>query len=183
MYRVMISIGRIGKKEKDSLELPFPNLPYLIIGPVKLTQSNAILNYLTKYAPELGGITIEERAEIDMLVHLLTEFRNTTTRVAYDKNFEEQLRWYQSDYLPNTLASFAIYLRSREWLISHLTYVDFIFYEILDQNRSMVTGCLDKFPTLSAYCQRFEVLPAVAQYRQSSGFISRPINNKAAAFR
>ncbi|XP_030321448.1 uncharacterized protein LOC115599720 isoform X2 [Calypte anna] len=34
--------------EKEKLGLDFPNLPYLIDGPTKLTQSNAILRYIAR---------------------------------------------------------------------------------------------------------------------------------------
>uniref|UniRef100_A0A8C3EZ05 glutathione transferase n=1 Tax=Chrysemys picta bellii TaxID=8478 RepID=A0A8C3EZ05_CHRPI len=34
--------------EKDKLGLDFPNLPYLIDGQTKLTQSNAILRYVAR---------------------------------------------------------------------------------------------------------------------------------------
>ena len=33
-------------KDKQALGLPFPNLPYLLHGDVKLTESEAILDYL-----------------------------------------------------------------------------------------------------------------------------------------
>ena len=45
---------------KESLGLPFPNLPYLIDGQVKMTETNAIMRYLaTKHGPELLGKTPE----------------------------------------------------------------------------------------------------------------------------
>ena len=34
-------------------------------------------------------------------------------------------------------------------------------YELLDQNALMVPSCLEGFPTLKAFCARFEALPAI----------------------
>ena len=43
---------------KSTLGLPFPNLPYLIDGDLKLTETNAIMKYIaSKYGPELLGTT------------------------------------------------------------------------------------------------------------------------------
>eukprot|EP01090_Pellita_catalonica_P016786 TRINITY_DN4916_c0_g1_i1.p1 TRINITY_DN4916_c0_g1~~TRINITY_DN4916_c0_g1_i1.p1 ORF type:complete len:136 (+),score=18.63 TRINITY_DN4916_c0_g1_i1:50-409(+) len=52
---------------KETLGLPFPNLPYLIDGDVKITQSNAVLRYVAnKSKPELLGTTPAEKAYVDM---------------------------------------------------------------------------------------------------------------------
>ena len=50
---------------KFTLGLDFPNLPYLIDGDVKLTETFAIMKYLAdKYKPELLGGSADERARI-----------------------------------------------------------------------------------------------------------------------
>ncbi|MCP6711196.1 hypothetical protein NL489_28010, partial [Klebsiella pneumoniae] len=52
--------------EKFKLGLDFPNLPYLIDGPNKITQSNAILRYIAR-KHNLCGETEEERIRVDIL--------------------------------------------------------------------------------------------------------------------
>jgi len=45
-------------KDKFDLNLPFPNLPYIVDGNVFLTETNAIHQYVArKYKPELLGKT------------------------------------------------------------------------------------------------------------------------------
>lgn len=51
--------------DKNKLGLDFPNLPYLINGDFKLTESMAIANYIIrKSKPELLGKTIEDQAKV-----------------------------------------------------------------------------------------------------------------------
>jgi glutathione S-transferase len=55
-----------GTGDKISLGLDFPNLPYLIHGAFKLTESNAIARYICDLCPtkELLGKNIRDRAQI-----------------------------------------------------------------------------------------------------------------------
>ena len=52
--------------QKHSLGLDFPNLPYLIDGDIKLTQTLAIMNYIGR-KHGLGGATPAEMAEQEMV--------------------------------------------------------------------------------------------------------------------
>lgn len=54
--------------EKHNLGLDFPNLPYLIDGDFKLTESKSIMKYIAKkYEPSLLGRDAEEIARADMV--------------------------------------------------------------------------------------------------------------------
>mmetsp|Transcript_20706 Transcript_20706/g.3349 ORF Transcript_20706/g.3349 Transcript_20706/m.3349 type:complete len:105 (+) Transcript_20706:40-354(+) len=54
--------------EKFTLGLQFPNLPYLIDGDVKVTETTAILSYVCqKYRPEYLGRTPEETRLVWMI--------------------------------------------------------------------------------------------------------------------
>ncbi len=69
---------------KNTLDLDFPSIPYLIDGETKLTDPYAIMIYLaTAYAPELLGQTPEEKAEIDMLYGQLKEVKSAVTGPCY----------------------------------------------------------------------------------------------------
>jgi len=69
---------------KNSLDLDFPSIPYLIDEKCKLTDPYAIMLYLaTAYAPELLGQTPEEKAEIDMLYGQLKEVKSAVTGPCY----------------------------------------------------------------------------------------------------
>ncbi|KAG8511546.1 Glutathione S-transferase Mu 2, partial [Galemys pyrenaicus] len=72
--------------EKFKLGLDFPNLPYLIDGAHRLTQSNAILRYLAR-KHNLCGETEEERIRIDILENQLMDTRMQLGRICYSPDF------------------------------------------------------------------------------------------------
>ena len=61
---------------KETLGLDFPNVPYLIHGDLKITESSAITRYvINKFGPELAGKTPEEAAHADQLYGVLGDIR------------------------------------------------------------------------------------------------------------
>ncbi|KAK1328902.1 hypothetical protein QTO34_011072 [Cnephaeus nilssonii] len=72
--------------EKFKLGLDFPNLPYLIDGTHRLTQSNAILRYLAR-KHNLCGETEEEKIRVDMLENEAMDTANQLARVCYSPDF------------------------------------------------------------------------------------------------
>uniref|UniRef100_A0ACB8F4V6 Uncharacterized protein n=1 Tax=Sphaerodactylus townsendi TaxID=933632 RepID=A0ACB8F4V6_9SAUR len=63
------------KNEKDKLGLDFPNLPYLIDGETKITQSNAILRYIGR-KHNMCGESEEELIRVDMFENHIMDFRD-----------------------------------------------------------------------------------------------------------
>ena len=61
-------------------------LPYLIDGPHKITQSNAILRYLGR-KHNLCGETEEEKIRVDILENQAMDVSNELARVCYSPDF------------------------------------------------------------------------------------------------
>ena len=74
---------------KDHMDLPFPSLPYLVDGELRLTQSNAILRYIAK-RHQLCGKDPTEEAMADMVSEIANEYRTTLTRLFYNPAFESE---------------------------------------------------------------------------------------------
>ncbi|KAL5013207.1 hypothetical protein ScPMuIL_007477 [Solemya velum] len=169
-------------KEKNNLGLSFPNLPYYIDGPIKITQSNAILRYIAR-KHNLLGKTTESQVRVDMMLDQAMEFRNGIVRLVYNPNYES----LKVDYflqLPSKLEVFENFLGSNKFFGGdEVTVCDFPMYELLDQSRIMDPTCLEKFEKISAFMDRFESLPQIKEYTSSPNFMKRPINNKIAAFK
>nr|XP_014595682.1 glutathione S-transferase Mu 1 isoform X1 [Equus caballus] len=72
--------------EKFKLGLDFPNLPYLIDGAHKLTQSNAILRYIAR-KHNLCGETEEEKIRVDILENEIMDTRMALARLCYNPDF------------------------------------------------------------------------------------------------
>ncbi|KAM9786098.1 glutathione S-transferase Mu 4-like [Neosynchiropus ocellatus] len=164
--------------EKCQLGLDFPNLPYLIDGDVKVTQSNAIMRYVAR-KKDLCGSTEEEKVRVDMMENQAMDFRNSFVRVCYSDC--DRLK---PDFLKNlqgVLQLFSGFLGDRKWFAGdNITFVDFIMYELLDQHRMFEPECLKDFKNLRDLMDRFEKLEKIAAYMKSSRFIKTPVNNKMA---
>lgn len=66
---------------------------------------------------------------------------------------------------------------------AELTFVDFVWADLLEQMAALAPGCLDSAPAARAACDAVAALPAVAAYRASAQFIDRPYNNPMAVFK
>ncbi|XP_069489083.1 glutathione S-transferase Mu 4-like isoform X3 [Ambystoma mexicanum] len=166
-------------KEKETLGLDFPNLPYFIDGPLKLTQSSAILRHIAR-KHNLCGDSEEERTRVDLLEGQVMDFRRELTTIAYKPDFET-LKGPLLEKLPDKLKLFSEFLGERKWFAGEkITFADFLMYDILDQHRMLEPTCLESFSNLQAFLQQFEALEKIDAYMKSSRFMKTPINNRMA---
>ncbi|XP_058515991.1 glutathione S-transferase Mu 2-like isoform X3 [Ochotona princeps] len=167
--------------EKFKLGLDFPNLPYLIDGTHKLTQSNAIVRYLGR-KHNLCGETEEEKIRVDILENQAMDNRMQLIAICYSPDFEK----LKPDYLkglPDKLTLYSQFLGKRPWFAGDkITFADFHAYDVLDENRIFAPGCLDAFPNLKDFLARFESLPKIAAYMKSSRFLPRLVYPKLASW-
>lgn len=169
-------------KEKNTLGLPFPNLPYYIDGSLKLTQSITIMRYLARKL-KLDPENEEDRVRSDMIEQQISDIRSTFTRMCYNPDFEKLKEEYLKS-LPAVLKSLSSFLGERQWFASaeKLTYVDFMVYETLDHHKVMTPDCLNDFQNLKDFVERFEGLPTIKKYMKSSDFLKYPLNGDMAVF-
>uniref|UniRef100_A0A8C9PU95 Glutathione S-transferase Mu 4 n=1 Tax=Spermophilus dauricus TaxID=99837 RepID=A0A8C9PU95_SPEDA len=155
--------------EKFKLSLDFPNLPYLIDGPHRITQSNAILRYIAR-KHNLCGETEEEKTRVDILENQAMDTRMQLAMVCYSPDFV-------SHPLHGSLYSHSP--GSDAW---EITFVDFLAYDVLDLHRLFEPKCLDAFPNLKDFMSRFEGLKKISAYVKSSRFLPTPMYSKMAAW-
>uniref|UniRef100_A0A8C9UPZ8 Glutathione S-transferase Mu 4 n=1 Tax=Spermophilus dauricus TaxID=99837 RepID=A0A8C9UPZ8_SPEDA len=153
--------------EKFKLSLDFPNLPYLIDGPHRITQSNAILRYIAR-KHNLCGETEEEKTRVDILENQAMDTRMQLAMVCYSPDFV-------SHPLHGSLILCPFIL-----VFLQITFVDFLAYDVLDLHRLFEPKCLDAFPNLKDFMSRFEGLRKISDYMKSSRFLPRPIFAKMA---
>ncbi|XP_070574572.1 glutathione S-transferase Mu 1-like [Ptychodera flava] len=167
--------------EKHTLGLPFPNLPYMIDGDVKLTQSNAILRYLARKA-NLLGTSDTEVIRVDLMAEQSMDLRNLMVRHFYNPKWEEMKENFLKT-VAGLLKDFSDFLGQNPWFAGqNITFVDFVMYELMDQLREVDSKILDSHKNLQDFMARVEELPRIAAYKKSDRFMSRPINNKMAKF-
>jgi glutathione S-transferase len=191
----------MGKTEEEqdwesvrvTLQVPFPNLPFLIdegtTPPVKLTQSNAILRYLGRRF-DFYGDSESEKTEIDVLQDEAYDFRNEIIKTAYAPQAEYLAAYdtFKKQTLPRYLNGFEAYLAEREhpefFVGRRLSLVDFVLYELLWQTTQMVPGAITAAnrSELYAFIQHFEAIPQISTYMQCDTYIRHPINSPWASF-
>jgi glutathione S-transferase len=75
---------------KLNLGIPLPNLPYLIDGDFKLTESTALLKYIPKRfgKADLLGKTIEEQARVDQILGVIGDLQITFSASLREEGWE-----------------------------------------------------------------------------------------------
>ncbi|NXO65627.1 GSTM2 transferase, partial [Phainopepla nitens] len=151
-----------------------PQLPYLIDGPTRLTQSNAILRYIAR-KHNLCGETEVEKQRVDVLENQLMDLRMSFIRLCYSPDFEK-LKPAFLEELPKKLQDLSRFLGSQPWFAGQkITFVDFLAYDVLDQLHMFVPECPELKGNLAQFLQRFEALDKVSAYMRSGRFIKTPV--------
>jgi len=166
--------------EKNDLGLDLPNLPYLLDGDVKLTQSLAIMKYIARKSGLLG---IEDNAE----PHL----------VAKREMIEQQLNDLRYDYIyygignplnrfffPEGLPAATVrklglmskFIGTQKFLFGDsVSYLDMIFFEVIDIFKMLNKDCCETHPNIEAYYSRIRNLPRLKEFLASDKFIEWPV--------
>lgn len=167
---------------KETLGLPFPNLPYYIDGDVKLTQTLAILRYIAR-KHNLCGTTEEEMQRVDVIAGEAKDFIAGFIKFTYFTSHVD-FEGGRNDYL----STCRVFLRRYSEFLAHFPYfsgenisfADFMMYEILDQLRTFEPPVLYHFKNIADFMERIEAIPSIKTYLDSEAFRNRPISNKMA---
>ena len=127
----------------------------------------AILRYLgRKY--NLEGTTEVEKNRIAVLEQQVSDLNIAFFRTLFGPDFEKNKPEYLKA-LPDALKQLSTFLGSNQWVAGgKISYVDFWLYEYLIKIKVFAPQVFGKFPTLSAFVDRVEALPRVAEYIKAS---------------
>jgi len=175
------------KADKPALGMEFPNMPYLFDGPdLKLTQSMAILRYLgRKY--QLTGVQansslspLQQKAIVDMVEQQLHDLR--MGYVYYGLDNKDEVEWIAPEgfiaAIPRLLKPLAARLDKSPFLFGdEISYVDFLFFEVLDVFRLLLGGGDSEVlcAPVGAYFERMRALPKLKAYLDSDRHVSWPV--------
>jgi len=78
------------KEDKVNLGLDFPNLPYLIDGEFKLTESASIAKYIIKKSgkTDLLGKTAQDQGKVDNLIGVINDALKDIRGLYWNKDYE-----------------------------------------------------------------------------------------------
>ena len=151
------------------------NIPYIIVGDFKLTESKAVSVYICdKFAPQLLGSTPEARAKIIMMQQVIVDAIIPTAMIAFGSPDVEPLRAKCME----GFAKIVPYLGSKQFLEGNeVSMNDFSLFEfiemtnILNENESLY----DTYPALRAFHQSMLALPKFGEYFNSAECMKGPI--------
>ncbi|GAV06461.1 hypothetical protein RvY_16447 [Ramazzottius varieornatus] len=153
--------------QKHSMGLPFPNLPYLIDGNTKLTQSRAILKYLAR-KHGLVATSEEEMQKQDMVDGVLLDIQNNWGRLVYaSEDFEQEKQKFMKEKVDN-FRGLDKWLSNQQYVTGNkLNFLDFALLEQLEGHAAAMPELLNQFPNLQKYRERMMNLKGVKEYLTS----------------
>ena len=166
--------------------LDFPNLPYLIDGDVKLTQTIPILHYLgMKTGLSPNDLSPRKIAYFDMLDHVCMDFILLGVDLCYSS--PQEFTANKSATLEKGkefIGQFSSALAGKHFFGGNkITGTDFLIFEALDRFERLEPGIIVQ-ENMKKFMERVMALPTLRMYF-SSNESSRmfPLNNMNAAFR
>ena len=154
------------KDKKYNAGLDFPNLPYLIDGDVKLTQSLAIMRYLgRKFGLSPSDADV---AKCDNFEQAIQDLRLGIAKVAYSSaETFEGLKAEFLEKLPKKLEEVATFIGVGPYALGEkVTYVDFLALEYLEVVARFSPDHVAGGP-IAEYIQRVRDLPALKKFFES----------------
>lgn len=168
-------------QQKWNMGMDHPNIPYIIDGEVKVSQTMAIMKYIARKAGrELIPKTQTEIMNCDMAEGAVLDLWHPFIMMCYKPDYKDMRVKYMEN-LPNTFGPLERVLGLRKWLGGdNLTYIDFQLNEILDHMELNCETIFDQFPNIKKYKAAFFSLNKIKAYRETSRFKKWPLYARAA---
>lgn len=169
---------------KFSLGMDYPNLPYLIDGETKLTETAGIMRYIAKkWDPSLLGSSAAQLGKTEMLFAHVMKMKELCTLPCYmgQKQGEELKDQIAEDCQP-ILEKIMEVAEGSAWLTGDsLTWLDFFFAEVVEYMEVILDErFVAQIPASHEYLEKFRALDKVKEFYSKEGVMLKPFNNKMA---
>jgi glutathione S-transferase len=154
-------------EDKTNLGFDFPNLPYLLDGDFKLTESTAISKYIVRRSgkTELLGKNAQDAGYVNNIISVLTDSLKDIRALFWNKDYEnlkiellEKAR-PKFDYIRN-------FVGDGQFALGYLTLVDFLLAENLYYFETLYPSEKQNYAFWWRIRHNFEALPEVKAYYQ-----------------
>ena len=167
------------KSVKFNLGLDFPNLPYLIEGDFKITETLAIIQYIVeKYRPEAGGDTLQEKATVNML-GMVAHNAKGCTFLCYTQDEDQKV----ADDGIAKLELVEKFLEGKKYLLGDkVCWVDVYLYELVN----LISACDKEGKCATSIPNLLKLRDTVAEVQEIKDYLGSdkcekfPFNNKVA---
>lgn len=155
-----------GSGDKYKLDLDFPNLPYLIKGDFKLTESVAIAKYVIQKSKkqDLLGKTPEDQARVEMLVSLMDDIFNPTMALFFSPNYSTESNRLFDGKIKEKLDLISKYIGEKDTCLEYLTLADFKLAEASFYFEKLYHEQYPKYEAISRIRKTIMNLPEVKKY-------------------
>jgi glutathione S-transferase len=162
-----------------NLGLAFPNLPYIVHGDKKISETIAIFQYIAiagKKRELLGADKDDDRINFFMVYGVVVDLKNELDRLLYDVPKENFIKAKAESFVVGVLKQKLGYLErfldNKEFVLGKITIVDFVLFNLVDMIHDMDQERLVPYPKLVELYGRFLEIPEIKTYRESSRFIN-----------
>lgn len=152
-------------KDKKELGLDFPNIPYLIDGDFKLTESKAVNHYIIRKSGknELLGKNIKDEALVECVLGVLQDVRTPIGPLFWDKDWEGKIKGVLEKATPK-LDELAKFYGEKDFALGYLTLADFQIAEFSHYIERISPETFGKYGFLKRVRTAFENLPEIKKY-------------------
>lgn len=161
--------------DKTGLGFTFPNLPYLIDGDFKLTESEAICRYIIRRSgkTDLLGKDIHDQARVDNIIGVVADVSTPTVKVCFHDKYEEEKEKVFQEIKPKVDAVNNL-LGDKDWLLGYITLADFKVAEAINYLEGIWPVHFKEYPKLVALRDRFNHLPEIEAYYKGEHSVKVP---------
>eukprot|EP01017_Pseudomicrothorax_dubius_P029268 TRINITY_DN3540_c0_g1_i3.p1 TRINITY_DN3540_c0_g1~~TRINITY_DN3540_c0_g1_i3.p1 ORF type:complete len:203 (+),score=62.63 TRINITY_DN3540_c0_g1_i3:61-669(+) len=160
------------QRDKETLNTPFPNLPYLKKGDVVVAESEAVMIHAALLAnrPDLLGRNAKEKIVVATSRGVCIDVQEELFKLFFNPNWEAEQ--------PKTIEKITPKLVGLEKLVGTKKFIlgenpllsDFLLYQILLFLSRMQQAPLAPYPNLQNYFRNFDNLPEIQAYHQTDAY-------------
>jgi len=164
-------------EDKNKLGFDFPNLPYIIDGDTKITETNALITYVCLKAdrPDLLGKTGRAKVQLAELKGVFADLMSDFLGLLFNKDgFAAAKDGVLKDKVFPRLDRLHKFLGDKDYFLGDLSVIDFGVYNFLKVFKDFDGETFKKYSKFQALYNRIEALPTVAAYLKSDRNKPRP---------
>ena len=169
-------------EDKKNIGFEFPNLPYLIDGDFKFTESKAIIYYAVAKAgkTELFGKDLKDQTVVMQLQGVYQDAMTALIPLFWNPKWEEALEGALGKVVPK-LELMAKFYGEKEFAMGYLTLIDFVVAETSNHIEKIAPEVFAKFPFLAKTREAFNNLPEIKTYYAKETAVKGPFTAPPAA--
>ena len=153
------------KETKFQMGLDFPNLPFLVDGEFKMTESHAIARYIINKSgqTDLLGKNTQDEGKVNAVTGILREINGAVVGLCFNPDHESAKTEVLEKFRPklNYLKDF---VGDKQWALGYLSLIDFYLAEFLNYFEAFFPSEHKNFGFWWRIRHNFEELPQIKAY-------------------